>query len=186
MMSWSLSEIPDKGFRTPVPPSSMKGNDAFHSTNINTNIEMKTELNTKLVAILSTAMTAGLKAIVKGENTLIAALEKAWGDFITSKDGSDEHWTYFDESGAPKRHGVLEFREAVKAAAEKGGYNPMYVAGFLPSVDHCFVMRVRKAGEKRPGKVKFSEAQLESVTKAALSLSLSRAQVKQLIAALSA
>jgi hypothetical protein len=143
-------------------------------------------VNAKLVAILTAAMVPGLDAIVKGENLLIVALEKAWHDFMATKDGSDEHSTYFNEDGTPKRHGVLEFRNAVKAAAEKGGYHPMYVASFLVSVDPCFVLRVRAAGEKRKVKVKFSEAQLESVAKAALGLSLSKAQVKALVAALKA
>lgn len=145
-----------------------------------------TTVNAKLVSILCAAMDAGLGAIIKGENILITALEKAWHDFITSKDGGEEHWTYFNEEGTPKRHGASEFRAAVKAAAEKGGYNPMYVASFLPSIDPCFVMRVRAAGEKRVVKVKFSDAQLASVEKTALAMDLTRAQVKALLTALKA
>lgn len=172
---------------TPVPPSYVGGDDAFlPTTNQQTKMKTKNAVNAKLVAILCTAMDAGLNAIVKGENILITALEKAWGEFMSSKDGSEEHWTYFNEDGTPKRHGVLEFRAAVKVAAEKGGYHPQYVASFLPSVDPCFVLRVRAAGEKREVKVRFSDRQLASVEKTALSLSLSKAQVKALLAALKA
>lgn len=147
---------------------------------------MKTELNTKLVAILVTAMNAGLTAIVKGENLLITALEKAWHDFMSSKDGGAEHWSYFAEDGSVKRHGVLEFREAVKAAAERGGYCPKYVCSFLRSVDPCFELRKSAPKTGRVAKVKFSDAQLESVGKAALAISLTKAQVKELLAALMA
>ena len=145
-----------------------------------------TAVNAKLVSILCAVMVPGLEAIVKGENLLIVALEKAWHDFMATKDGSDEHWTYFNEDGTAKQHGAKEFRAAVKVAAEKGGWHPMYVAGFLPSIDPAFVMRVRAAGGKRKVKVKFSEAQLEKVGEIALKFSLTRAQVKQLIADLKA
>ena len=146
-------------------------------------------MNTKLVAILTAAMASGLGAIVKAENVLITALEKAWHDFITSKDGSAEHWTYFDESGAVKRHGVMEFRDAVKVAAERGGYHPMYVASFLPSVDPAFVLRKREKNSSKVGtvkKVKFSEGQLAKIEAVSKKLSLTKESIKALLAELMA
>jgi hypothetical protein len=145
---------------------------------------MKTELNTKLVAILCTAMATGLGAIVKGENALIDSLIKAWSDFLASKDGTEEHWTYFDEEGFPKRHGVLEFREAVKAAAERGGYCPKYVCSFLRSVDVCFELRKSAPKTGRKVTVKFSDAQLAEIEKVALNCSMTRDSIKALIATL--
>lgn len=144
---------------------------------------MKTELNTKLVAILSNAMSTGLAAIHREERKLVNVIADAWTTFITSKDGSDEHWSYFAEDGSVKRHGVLEFRNAALAAGEKGGYSRTYISDLLRDVSDDFILRA-SASRPRASKVKFSEAQLESVGKAALQISLSKAQIKELLAAL--
>lgn len=144
---------------------------------------MKTELNVRLVAILSTAMASGLAAIHREERKLVNVIADAWNTFITSKDGSDEHWSYFAEDGSVKRHGVLEFRNAALAAGEKGGYSRTYISDLLRDVSDDFILRA-SAPRPRASKVKFSEAQLESVGKAALQISLSKAQIKELLAAL--
>ncbi len=151
---------------------------------------MKTELNTKLVAILSTAMASGLAAIHREERKLVNVIADAWHTFITSKDGSDEHWSYFAEDGSVKRHGVLEFRNAALAAGEKGGYSRTYISDLLRDVSDDFVLRAsaprpRASKKDAPAdKEKFSKEQLENVTKLCLTKGLTKKDVKEILAAL--
>ena len=153
------------------------------SNNNKTNTEMKTELNTALVSILANAMTSGLAAIHREERKLVNVIADAWTTFIASKDGAADHWSYFAEDGSVKRYGVLEFRAAALAAGEEGGYSRTYVSDLLRDVSEDFVIRA-SASRPRASKVKFSEAQLESVGKAALQISLSKGDIKKLLAAL--
>jgi nitrogenase molybdenum-iron protein alpha/beta subunit len=146
---------------------------------------MKNEINSALVKTLAALITGQLAVIDKEERKLVNILGEAWLSFIVSKDGGEEHWTYYNEDGSVKRHGVLEFRNAALAAAEKGGYSRTYMSDILRDVSDDFVLR-KSAPRPRKAKVKFSEAQLESVGKAALAISLTKTQVKELLAALMA
>ena len=148
---------------------------------------MKDTLNTALVKSLASLITGHLAAIDKEERKLVKVLASAWSAFITGKDGSAEHWTYFNEDGSVKRHGVVEFRNAALAAAEKGGYSRTYMSEIVREVSEDFQLRksAPKTGRKKNG-VKFSKEQLASVEKAALQVSLSREAIKKLLAALAA
>jgi len=149
---------------------------------------MKTEIviDKAILANLCSVMNASMDAFVRLENKWIVTLGKVWNAFLSSKDGGVNHWTYFDEGGFATKGAAREFRAYVKLAAEKGGWNPVYVASFLPSVDELFVMRKREAGEKRTVKVKFSDAQIAAVKKMAKACDLSKEDIKKLIVAMRA
>lgn len=183
----SLFGKPDKGIHTPVPPSFVREDPSQTTTNQQTK-KMKQQINKALVASLAAAMSDSLAGIHKEELRLVGVLRKAWEEFLGAHDGADDHWDYFDETGAPLRKRVIEFRDAVKAAAEKGGYNGQYVAGFLKShVDaENFTLRKREGGVPRKATVKFSESQLEKIAEVGTKLALTKAQVKELLAALAA